>query len=73
MSITTTSDGYPIEDGATLPISEAQRIDAARTAAHRAADAAVKAWHEYAALLDVGPDRIRAFEVHEALRNARRV
>lgn len=53
--------------------TEAQKIDAARTAAHRAADAAERAWYELAGLLDVGPDRTRAFTVYENLRHARRL
>lgn len=52
--------------------TEAQKIEAARTAAHRAADAAEKAWYELAGLIDVGPDRTYAFQVYENLRHARR-
>jgi len=52
--------------------TEAQKIDAARTAAHRALDAAEKAWYELAGLIDVGPERTRAFMVYENVRNARR-
>jgi hypothetical protein len=48
-------------------------IDAAGEKAHRALDAAATAWYEYAALLDVGPDRTRAFNVYENIRQARRL
>lgn len=53
--------------------SEAQKLEEARTFAHRALDAASKAWHEYAAMCEVGPDRTRAFELYENVRNARRL
>jgi hypothetical protein len=51
--------------------AEAQRISALRRAANAAADAAEKAWHEYASALDVGADRTRAFAVYDSLRLAR--
>lgn len=53
------------------PQSDEAKIDAAARKAHAAADAAAKAWYEYAALLDVGPDRTWAFDVHTNLRHAR--
>jgi hypothetical protein len=53
------------------PESEESKIDAAARKAHAAADAAAKAWYEYASLLDVGPDRTWAFDVHTNLRHAR--
>lgn len=67
-------NGYCTGKAAHPPAAtEAQKIDAARTAAHRAADAAERAWYELAGLLDVGPDRTRAFTVYENLRHARRL
>ncbi len=53
--------------------AQSQQIEAARAAAHRAADEAEKAWHALACLLEVGPDRVHAFEVYENLRCSRRV
>lgn len=53
--------------------TEAQVLADAERAAHRAIEAAAKAWYEYAALCDVGPKRTHAFEVYENLRHARRV
>jgi len=44
----------------------------ARAAAHRALDAAEKAWYQYAALCDVGAKRIHAFTVYDNVRAARR-
>lgn len=52
---------------------EAEKLAAARAAAHRALDAAEKAWYEYAGLIDVGGERERAFEVYQNVRQARRV
>lgn len=63
----TTHQPQPADEAAAL------KIGALRKAAHAAADAAEKAWYELAGELDVGPDRIRAFEVYENLRHARRV
>lgn len=40
--------------------------------AHAALDAAGKAWYAYAGMLDVGPDRTRAFAVYENIHRARR-
>jgi len=54
-------------------MSEAEKLKLAARQAHAAADAAERAWYDYAALLDVGPDRTRAFEVYENLRHSRRV
>ena len=53
--------------------TEAQKIAHAKETAHKASNAAEKAWYDYAALLDVGSDRTRAFETYENIRNARRV
>lgn len=53
--------------------SEAEQLADARTAAHRALDAAEKAWYAYAALIEVGPDRTHAFEVYDNVRQARHV
>lgn len=53
--------------------TEEQKLEAARHAAHRALDAAEKAWYAYAGMIDVGPDRIRAFDVYQNVRLARRV
>lgn len=47
-------------------------VDRARETANRALDEAVGAWHAYAALVDVGAERTRAFDVFDTLRNARR-
>lgn len=51
--------------------TEAQRIEWAKERAHKALNAAEQAWYEYAGLCDVGPDRIRAFEVYEKVLLAR--
>jgi len=51
--------------------TDAQKQARAKSAAHRALDAAEKAWYEYAALCDVGPERIKAFDVYENVRRAR--
>lgn len=58
--------------GGTAP-APADPLESAKTAAHRALDAAEKAWYAYAGMLDVGPDRTRAFDVYEKVRLARRV
>lgn len=70
--------GYKPQDDEALADAWAEQTDAdklamARKAAHDALDEAERAWYAYAALLDVGPDRTRAFEVYENVRNARRV
>lgn len=49
-----------------------QVLTAARAAAHLATSAAEKAWHEYAGLCEVGPERSRAFDIYENIRTARR-
>ena len=51
--------------------TEAQKLERARSAAHRALDAAGKAWYEYAGLCDVDPERTRAFEVYERIHRSR--
>lgn len=61
------------EAGTVLPAAEAEKLAAARAAAHRALDAAEKAWYEYAGLIDVGDERTRAFDVYQNVRQARRV
>lgn len=53
--------------------TDAQKVAAARAAAHRALDAAEKAWYEYAGLIDVGDERTRAFDVYQNVRQSRRV
>lgn len=56
------------------PLTEEDRgVVHARAKAHELATAAERAWYAYAALLDVGPERTRAFDVYENLRTARRV
>ncbi len=67
-----TTPGTCEAHGCAVP-TEAQKLERARTDAHRALDAASKAWYEYAGLCDVGPDRLRAFAVYENVHNARRV
>lgn len=52
--------------------AEAEKLEAAREKAHRALDAAERAWYEYASMVDVGSDRVRAFDVYENVRRARR-
>jgi hypothetical protein len=54
-------------------LTEAETLAAAREKAHNAADAAERAWYEYAGMLEVGNDRTRAFAVYENLRCARRL
>lgn len=51
--------------------TEEQAINAARGTAHRALDAAGKAWYEYAGLCEVGPTRNEAFMVYEKIHRAR--
>ncbi len=58
--------------GCAVP-TEAEKLARAKTAAHSALNAAEKAWHAYAALCDVGSERVRAFEVFENVRRARMV
>lgn len=53
--------------------TEAQRIELAREKAHKALNAAESAWHEFAALCEVGEERTRAFDVYENVRTARRL
>ena len=53
--------------------SDAEKLADARKAAHDALDAAEKAWYAYAAMIDVGPDRVHAFDVYDHLRQSRRV
>jgi hypothetical protein len=53
--------------------SEAEKLAAARKEAHDALTAAERAWYAYAGLCDVGPDRTRAFDVYENIRNSRRL
>lgn len=63
----------PADTQAGTEQTEAEKLAAAKSAAHRALDAAEKAWYEYAGLCDVGPDRIRAFDVYQNVRMARRL
>lgn len=53
---------------AACPAPKEQKLKAA---AHAALDAAERAWHAYAAECDVGPERVRAFDVFENIRRAR--
>lgn len=53
--------------------TEEQKAAAAKEAAHRALDAAEKAWHEYAGLCEVGRERTQAFTVYQNVRGARRL
>lgn len=53
--------------------SEAEKLAEAKAEAHKALDAAARAWYAYAGLCDVGPERIRAFDVYEKVHNARRI
>lgn len=50
----------------------ASTVEAAREKAHEALNGAERAWHAYASMLDVGPERIHAFNVFENVRQARR-
>ncbi len=52
--------------------TEAQKLERAKRAAHDALNTAERAWYDYAALIDVGPDRTRAFGIYDILRCARR-
>lgn len=54
-------------------LADTEMLVAAREKAHNAADAAERAWHEYACKLEVGDARTRAFAVYENLRHARRL
>lgn len=62
-----------LEQSGLIVKTEAEKLAEARIRAHAAADAAERLWYEYAGMIDVGQDRIRAFEVYENLRLARRV
>lgn len=53
--------------------TEEQVLDRAAAAAYKALMAAEKAWHDYACLCDVGPDRARSFAVFDAIRCATRI
>lgn len=65
-------DGSSAADG-TPTLTPEQQVQCAKTAAHRALDAAEKAWYDYAGLCEVGPERTRAFDVYENVRLARRL
>ncbi|NMG48284.1 hypothetical protein GO613_09245 [Azoarcus communis] len=67
-------NGYCIGKASDPPAAtEAKQIAFAKETAHRALDAAEKAWYEYAGLCDVGAERTRAFDVYEKVRHARRL
>lgn len=53
--------------------TEAQTLARAMEAAHKALNAAERAWYEYAGLCEVGADRTRAFGVYENVRRARQL
>lgn len=61
--------GFPFDDDQR---TEAEKCAAARKVAEQALEQATRAWHEYACLCDVGPERTRAFAVFENVRNAGR-
>ena len=61
-----------LDDGLGILTGE-DRLTFARRMAHEKLREAEKAWHAYAALCDVGPDRERAFEVFENVRTAARL
>lgn len=56
-----------------VPPPTFDEYERAKTAAHDALDAAERAWYAYAGMLDVGPDRTRAFDIYENVRQAHRV
>ncbi len=59
--------------GCEIPAPDPARVlEAAGRAAHKALDDAGAAWYKYAGMLDVGPERTRAFRVYESIHNARR-
>lgn len=58
-----------LNDGLGILTGE-DRLTFARRMAHEKLREAEKAWHAYAALCDVGPDRVHAFEVFENVRTA---
>lgn len=66
-------DQYRQPERPAAQLTEAETLAAAREKAHNAADAAERAWYEYASRLEVGNDRTRAFAVYENLRCARRL
>lgn len=49
-----------------------QKLAFARQAAHEKLREAEKAWYEYFGMCEVGPDRERAAQVYETVRQARR-
>ncbi len=51
--------------------TEDQKLESARAGAHRALEAALKSWYEYAGMCEVGPERTQAFEVYERIRRSR--
>lgn len=66
-------NGYCTGDAYEPPAAtDAQILEGAREAAHRALDQAEKAWYAYAGLCDVGVERMRAFDIYENVRCARR-
>ncbi|WKE65076.1 hypothetical protein PVT67_15645 [Gallaecimonas kandeliae] len=67
-------NGYCTGDSQHPPEATPQmKLEAAKEKAHRLLNEAEQAWHAYAAQLDVGPERERAFEVYQNVRLARRV
>lgn len=62
--------GFPFDDD---QLTEAGRCATARRTAEQALIEATRAWHSYASLCEVGPERTRAFAVFENVRNAGRV
>ena len=53
--------------------TQEQKINTARRIAYEKLQEAEKAWHEYFALCELGPERIMAAEVFDNVRNAARV
>lgn len=60
-----------LEASGLIAKSEAEKLADARKAAHDALDTAERAWYAYAAMIDVGPDRVGAFDVYDNVRRAR--
>lgn len=52
------------------PGEAAEKVAAARKAAHEKLREAEKAWYVYYGLCDVGPERTRAAEVYQSVRTA---
>lgn len=67
-------NGYCTGEAEDAPAAtDQQKLESAADKAHRAVDEAMRAWYDYARMVDEQPERTRLFEVYENLRRARMV